>query len=87
MVTTMTACKGCGGSMMAIDKNGKPVCTTCAGLSPDSSIPIEVEMPDTWKCSQCGKETTTEALLRRWVVIPFANATRGTYYDGCRGWD
>ena len=77
----VTVCKGCGTKMMATDSEGKPACPICIGLNPESGIPLEVDMPDTVKCSYCKKEIPTKPSL------PFLDSKRGTYYCGCRGWD
>lgn len=84
---TMTVCKGCGIQMEAIDKNGKPACPICLGISPDNSVPMEIEMPDSFTCVYCKKTTPTEELLRQWKHIPFAEPSKRKYYCGCRGWD
>lgn len=77
----VTVCKGCGTRMMAVDSDGKPACPICIGISPDSGIPVEVEVPNTAKCVYCGTEA--EASDR----LPFYSARDNTYYCGCRGWD
>lgn len=74
-------CKGCGNRMQATDKEGKPACPICWGLTPDNSVPIEVEIPDTVRCCYCKKEAETRQGL------PFLDSKHGTYYCGCRGWD
>ena len=77
----MIVCKGCGTKMEAVDQHGKPACPICCGISPDSSIPIEVEAPDVAKCSFCGKEAIVSERLA------FYDSRDNTYYCGCRGWD
>lgn len=47
-------CKGCGQVIMGTDNNtNKPVCLTCIGISEDSSIPVEVDVPEKIECD-CG---------------------------------
>ena len=77
----ITVCKGCGQAMMARDKNGNPACITCFGLSPDNSVPIEVEAPDVAKCIYC------KATRKVSPDLPFYDSRTNTYYCGCRGWD
>ena len=83
---TLTVCKGCGAQMQGQDSNGNPICVACYGIKEYSSIPVEVEMPEQFTCTECGVTTPTVELLKRWRVIPFAD-TKGHYYCGCRGWD
>lgn len=82
-----TVCKGCGSILNATDSRGTPSCIICHGLEPESGVPVEVEFPDTVKCSVCGKERKVSEILWDYVSVPFFNADDGTYYDGCRGWD
>jgi hypothetical protein len=77
----VTVCKGCGNRMQAKDEQGNDACAICIGISLDSGIPIEVEIPDRVKCHYCGVEVKTTPNL------PFLDSKRGTYYCGCRGWD
>jgi len=74
-------CKGCGNKMVAIDEKGNPSCPICFGLSPDSSIPVEVEVPDITRCRYCGQEAKVTQDL------PFYDSRDNSYYCGCRGWD
>jgi hypothetical protein len=83
----ITICKGCGNTMMGDDADGKPVCLLCTGISPDSGIPVEIELPYTLHCSTCGKEWSVRDILRKWTTIPFYNHTSQTFYDGCEGWE
>jgi len=81
MSVKIIVCKGCGGKMEAVDEQGNPACITCAGISPNNSIPVEMEVPDIAKCVYCGKEAQVTQDL------PFYNSRNNTYYCGCRGWD
>ena len=83
----ITVCKGCGNTTMADNADGEPVCLVCMGVSPDSGIPVEVELPYVLKCATCGKEWSVRDILRKWVDIPFYNHEAQTFYDGCEGWE
>ena len=86
MMTTITVCKGCRQQMQAVDAQGKPACVTCIGLSPESGVPIEVQMPEAFTCDICKVSTSTDEILKEWKDVPFATAD-GHYYCGCRGGD
>ena len=82
----LIVCKGCGQQMQGTQEDGSPVCITCFGMDENNSIPIEVEMPNEFRCDICKKVAKTEALLKQWKKIPFATKD-GRYYCGCRGWN
>ena len=86
-MTKQIVCKGCGTVFLAKDEKGKDACPICIGISPDSGIAVEVELPDQLTCDMCKKSRSTEDLLVQWGKIPFLNPARGQYYCGCRGWD
>lgn len=65
---TVTVCKGCGQSMMARNQaTGKPSCVTCIGTTPDSGIPVEVDVPDAARCS-CGQTATWNPEEKKWHI-------------------
>lgn len=80
-------CKGCGNQLQATDPEGNPACPICSGLDPDSGVPVEVQLPDEFRCVACGQVRKTADILIFWTATPFANPAEGTYYCGCRGWD
>ena len=55
----ITVCKRCLQVMQAIDKDGKPACLTCCDISPDNSIPIEIDVPEKLTCA-CGSVAKLE---------------------------
>ena len=74
--------------MQATDtETGNPACVTCIGLSPNSGIPVEVELPDEITCDSCGKTWLVSDILKRWTSIPFYDSRKRVFYDGCKGWD
>lgn len=87
-------CKGCG-AKLGDCKNGlgEVVCVMCAGIEPESGVPVTMELPETIHCSDCDSTMTlnqdTGRYCEHWKdgIPPFFNAKRGTYYCGCRGWD
>lgn len=93
----ITVCKGCRQAMDAVDSvTQKPVCPTCFGLSPDSGVPIEVELPDVLHCCYgCGNVITYRdgawyyqtGKRMTFKEPPFVDARFNTFYCGCRGWD
>jgi len=83
----VTVCKGCGQLMHGISASGTPICAICIGISPDSGIPIEVEVPDEISCDTCGKRWLVSDILKRWKQIPFYNSRSQMFYDGCKGWE
>ena len=51
----ITVCKGCGQAMQAVDKNNKPACTTCIGISKESGIEVKMKISDHLVCQyRCG---------------------------------
>ena len=97
----ITVCKGCGQAMMAVfgkgEGEGQPACITCYGLSPDNSVPIEMEISDKIECSYCcGSVAEWDKEKQKWRwgnrlvgvnELPFMDAKKGIFYCGCRGWD
>jgi len=81
-------CKGCGQVMQATNaKTGKPSCITCFGISPDSSIPIEVDAPmESAVCAYC-KTPLDSTEWKNVKPPPFYDSKHNTFYCGCRGWD
>ncbi len=63
-------CKGCGQVMQAIDnRTGKPACVTCIGLSKDSGIPVEVDMPEELTCNyHCGSKAILNQETGKYIV-------------------
>lgn len=79
-------CKGCKTVMVGKNKDGKPSCPICYGISPFSGMPEEVEVPiEDATCTYC----KIKASQTMWDVnnLPFYNASRNTFYCGCRGWN
>ena len=66
---TVTVCKGCGSRMMAVKAGTDiPSCVTCIGISPDSGIPIEVDVCNMAICSHCKQEAVYHEEDNLWHI-------------------
>ena len=78
----------CGHAANATDKDGKPICAICIGLTPDAEIVAETK-PDLTgrkaRCTQCGRVTNSNEKLPFFEYRP--NCEYDSFYCGCRGWD
>ena len=65
---TVTLCKGCQHTFIAVTKDGKPSCPICMGISPDCGIPITVEVGESEPilCGYCGKPLEKSEWKNTW---------------------
>lgn len=79
----VNVCAKCGLIALATDMATKePVCPVCLCRKFR-----EAELPEELTCTYCERTKRTEDILKIWKAPPFFNASDGTYYDGCRGWN
>lgn len=78
----------CGHAANGVDKDGKPYCVICAGLTPNAYI-VDDNVPDLTgrkaRCSQCGCIVPSNANLFLFEYRP--NWDYDKFYCGCGGWD
>ena len=64
----ITVCKGCGNAFMAKDDKSNPACPICVGISPDSGVPLEIEIPDISYCVYCGQIAQYDIETQKWHI-------------------
>jgi len=79
----MMVCANCNESVFGVNQQtGDRTCVICLGKEFKMvKLPIKVT------CIHCKQKRTVKEVLTEFTKVPFFNASNGTYYCGCRGWN